>query len=75
MKTEAQILAIDANNAAAIASPTSPTTYTVTYPGRRDSDSDVGYGYLKRLAANGYEVQVGGVAFTPSHTIPASASK
>lgn len=53
------------------ANPTSPTTYTVTYDGRRDMDAEASYGYLKQLAKNGYEVHVGGVAYTPPHIIPA----
>ena len=53
----------------AIATPSSPSTYTVTYVGRQDMDCDVPYGYLKDLSRNGYEVRVGGVAFTPPHVL------
>ena len=56
----------------AIARPVTPTVYNVTYPGSRDMDADVGYDYLRRLASSGWTVQVGGVANTPAHTIPAA---
>jgi hypothetical protein len=52
------------------ATPTSPTSYTVTYEGSRDMDREVSYPYLRSLAAKGWEVHVGGVAYTPAHVIP-----
>lgn len=55
----------------AYAAPSSPTVYTVTYEGSRDMDTDVGYSYLRQLAKKGYEVHVGGVAYTPAHVIAA----
>lgn len=55
----------------AIATPKSPAVYDVSYPGSQSFDRDVSYDYLRGLAARGYTVQVGGVADTPAHTIPA----
>ena len=57
----------------AYAKPERPNVYTVTYEGSRDLDSDVGYEYLRTLAARGYTVHVGGIAFTPAHTIRPTA--
>ena len=47
------------------------TLYDVTYDHCRDLDKAVPYGYLRRLAARGITVYVGGTSCEPPHVIPA----
>jgi hypothetical protein len=49
------------------------TLYTVTYVGSRDMDASVPYGYLRRLARDGYRVEVAANGDTAAHVLPPTA--
>ena len=57
------------NKKIAVARLITTNVYDVTYPGHRHGDSNVTYDYLKVLQSQGYEVRVGGFAYTAPHTL------